>query len=52
MFLYILFWILFALAVIGQFTPLPAGIAKVNSALLLILIGILGYWARGNPLTK
>jgi hypothetical protein len=52
MILTVLFWILWLLAVIGCFVPDGPNVVKGRWAVLLILLGILGFTALGNPLTK
>jgi hypothetical protein len=48
-FLAILFWILFILSAIGAFLPAPW--ERPSRAVLLILIGILGFKVLGNPIS-
>lgn len=53
-FLFVLFWILFILAVLGVFasnsSPERAWLIRPSYGLLLLLIGILGWKTLGNPL--
>jgi uncharacterized membrane protein YkvI len=51
--LVVLFWILLILTAIGALYPFPdqarAGTTRATWIVVLILIGILGYVALGNP---
>lgn len=51
MILVILFWILWLLWAIGCFFPLDGNIRTAHGALAMLLIGILGFKAFGNPLS-
>lgn len=50
MILIVIFWVLFALWLIGLFAPLDVGTKKAHSLIPAILIGILGLKAFGSPL--
>ena len=47
----VLFWILWILAVLGAFPMADTwpGAVRGRGLILLILIGLLGYWVMGNP---
>ncbi len=52
MFLQILFWILFILWSVSCFAPVPAPYDRGFKVVLIILVGILGYVAFGNPVHR
>jgi len=51
MILLIIFWILFLLAALGCYSNEPRYV-RPSAAVLLVLIGILGWKTLGNPFTQ
>jgi hypothetical protein len=49
MFLMVLFWLLWILAVIGCFIPEAPFITRGRWVVALILLGIIGYKVLGDP---